>query len=132
MISEIIFGSDGWEIIIRNLWNRSKAVNNDFKGVSNEKEFIESVLGKEIYKKKYATSDVKRVSHTTRAEVFILTDEKRWSYSKLSLSYSFLIKIIERTMKENDEILVFIGAERDESLRDREKPLETITVKKIK
>lgn len=132
MISEIIFGSDGWEIIIKNLWDRSKAVNNDFKGVPDEREFIERVLGKEVYKKKYAPSGVQRVLHITRAEVFILTDEKIWSYSKLSLSYSFLIKIIEKAMEKNDEILVFIGPNRDESPQDKGKPLEKITIKKIK
>lgn len=130
MISKIIFGSDGWEIIIRNLWNRSKAVNNDFKGVSNEKEFIESVLGKEVYKNKYAFPDVQRVPRITRAEVFVRYNEKIWIYSDLTTSYSYLIKVIENTMKKNNEILVLIGPERDEEPLEREKALETITIKK--
>lgn len=132
MISEIIFGSDGWEIIIKNLWDRSKAVNNDFKGVPDEREFIERVLGKEVYKKKYASSGLQRAPRITRAEVFVQYDEKMWMYSDLTTSYSYLIKVIEKTMKENNEILVLIGPERHENepLRDREKALETITIKK--
>jgi len=132
MISEVIYGSDGWDIIIRNLWNRSKAINMDFRGVSDANEFIERVLGKEAFDTKSMGSDYKKNPLITRAGIITINDDMEWILSDIATSYLDLVESIREFMKEHNEITILIGAERfkDEMIQDIGFTLERITVKK--
>ena len=109
MESKITYETDGWEIIIKNLWNKAKAINRDFRGISDKEKFIKHVLGKEIFETMPSVSNHEISSEITRAGILVLNERKDWKLYDIVTYFNKLIQSIEIIMKSNNEILILIG-----------------------
>lgn len=96
----IIYGTDGWEIIVKNVWNQTIDFNRD-KGLG-----------------------------TPRAEVFVKTNEGDFIIADMTVMYLGLIKIIKNFMEEYNEIVILFTLELVEYGIQKESPpiLEKMTI----
>lgn len=96
----IQYGMDGWEIVVKNVWNQTVVFNRDKN------------LG------------------ALRAEVFVKTGQGEFIIADMTVMYLGLIKIIKNCMEEYDEIAVLFTVELVEHGIDRESPpvLEKMTI----
>lgn len=127
MNSKITYGSDGWEIIIRNLWNKVKARNMDFRGVLNREVFVEHILGKEAsieLSKKYDFNGNFGNLRITKASILIPDKNVKWELHDITATYSSLIETITYLMKSHNDILIRISAEHYYNNRIEESCLE--------
>lgn len=129
MESQITYGTDGWRIIIKNLWNKAKVLNMDFRGVSDKEEFVERVFGKEKSKEMpIPAGDI--VPNITTAYILAQNSDKVWELYDSRTSCIGLIFLIEETMKTQTEIVILIGGEfyQDGKINTKGQVLEKITV----
>jgi len=108
MESKITYGTDGWEIIVKNLWNKAKAVNMDYRGILDKEKFAKHVLGKGTFETMPPVSNHEISSEITRAGILILNKEKKWKLYDIVTYFNELIQDIEMIMKFHDEILILI------------------------
>lgn len=96
----ITYGMDGWEIVVKNVWNQT----------------VNSIHDKG--------------SGVPRAEVFVKTCEGKYIIADMTVMYLGLIKIIKHCMEEYDEIAVLFTMELVEHGIDKESSpiLEKMTI----
>lgn len=132
MKSKLTYETDGWEIIIRNLWNKVKARNMDFREVSDRERFIEHVLGKEALIEMSKKYDFNENLCITKASLLIPNEHVEWNICDITATYNSLIKIVTSLMKNHNEILIRISAERyyNDRIEDSGLEIEEIRLNK--
>lgn len=131
MESKIVYGSDGWKIIIKNLWNRARAVNMDFRGIPDKEKFIIHTLGKEAFKIMSENPDWDITLRITGANVGFKNNDKKWEQSDTVNTYEELIIIIEEIMDKEDKVTILItGVDCDGVMDNTDRLLESVFLSK--